>query len=141
MSDQNSTSAVSEAVGLSHETFTLTLDKLIAGASPVIANAKCEFTYIWDWPRNMGLAHLTSINGNAVNIVLHPLGISGSLDFMSDIPPTEFVINGQRVIIYRVILDMPMGGEKSAAIMFNEDGSVIQASSGFQDGNLSKYDQ
>lgn len=75
----------------------------------------------------MGLAHLVSINNCAVNVTLHPLGIAGTLAFMSDIPPTPVVINGQRVTLYRVILDIYLSdGEQAAAVMFNEDGSCIE---------------
>lgn len=113
--------------GLAHETFTLTLDKVLQnGTCPQKAkNASCVFTYIWDFPRNMGLAHLISIDGTDVNITLHPLGITGMLAFMSDMKPTTYNIGGQNVVIYRVILDLPTGGERQAGIMWNENGSCI----------------
>ncbi len=131
MSQHSTTPDVLKTVP-SHDTFTLTLSHLIAGDAPVIKDAKCEFTYIWDFEKNMGLAHLVSIDDCVVNITLHPLGIQGQLDFMSDIPPTPYVINGQRVVIYRVILDInPANNDREAAIMFNEDGSVIQSTPNF----------
>ncbi len=123
-----------------HAIFTLVLSKLIKGKKPVIKDAKCEFTYNWDFETNMGLAHLISINHSSVDIKLHPLGIAGYMDFMSDMKPTSFVINGQRVIIYRVILDIKLDdNERSAAIMFNEDGSIIEATDNFQSEDLSKF--
>ncbi len=116
----------------SEATFTLTLSRLIQGAEPVIANAHCVFSYHWDFSTNMGEAKLVSINNCEQDIVLHPLGISGALDFMSDMEPQHVVINGQRVVLYRVILDIDLeSGERSAAIMFNEDGSVIQGTENF----------
>lgn len=121
-------------------TFTLTLSKLLQGASPVIANAKCEFTYIWDFTKNMGLAHLISIDNCAVNITLHPLGIAGTLDFMSDIPPTNYVINGQRVVLNRIILDINLANNaRSGAIMFNNDGSVIEATDNFDAASTARF--
>lgn len=111
----------------SQATFTAVLSKLYSGSSPVIANAKCEFSYNWDFSKNMGLAHLISIDGCVQNITLHPIGIAGMLGFMSDIPPTPVVINGQRVVLYRIILDIYLNdGERAAAIMFNQDGSCIE---------------
>lgn len=116
-----------------HATFTVTLSQLLAGPAPVIKDAKCTFSYTWDFKRNMGLAHLISINDSPINITLHPLGISGILGFMSDIPPTPFQINGQTVVIYRVILDIYLSdGERAAAIMFNKDGSVIEATANWR---------
>lgn len=115
----------------SQASFGLTLSQTIKG-TPVIENAHCEFSYQWDFEKNMGSATLVSINNCELNIVLHPLGIEGYLDFMSDMKPTSYVINGQIVVLYRVILDINLTtGIKSAAIMFNEDGSCIEASESF----------
>lgn len=33
----------------SHDTLTLTLSEVVGGGKPVIADAKCEFSYIWDF--------------------------------------------------------------------------------------------
>jgi hypothetical protein len=119
--------------------FTLVLSKLKKGTSPVLPNARCTFSYNWDFQKNMGLAHLISIDGSIVEITLHPLGIQGYLDFMSSMPPTPFVINGKKVIIYRVILDINLQtGVRSAAIMFNVNGSVIQTSALFTEASLDK---
>lgn len=102
------------------------LSKTIAGTT-VLPDAKCEFNYHWDFEENRGIAHLLTVDGADVNIVLHPLGIEGYLDFMSDIPPTQYKIGGKYVVIYRVILDINREtGEVGAAIMFNHDGSTIQ---------------
>jgi hypothetical protein len=134
MSEETLKKAHTNAIGIvpSHATFTLTLSKLYKGAQPVIPNAVCEFSYIWDFQKNMGLAHLNSINNVQVNIVLHPLGIAGYLDFMSDMPPTPYVINGQRIILNRIILDINRTtNERSGGIMFNQDGSVIQTTANF----------
>lgn len=115
--------------------FNSTLSNTLKG-SPVISNATCEFEYNWDFSKNMGLAHLISIDNCNFNITLHPLGISGMLGFMSDIPPTPVVINGQRVVLYRIILDIDLkSGERKAAIMFNEDGSTIQTSPNWNNTN------
>lgn len=42
----------------SKATFTLVLSKLIEGQSPVIKDAKCEFTYDWNFDTGIGLAHI-----------------------------------------------------------------------------------
>lgn len=125
---------------------TLSLDKQLKG-EPVLKNPECEFTYHWDYATNMGIALLHTINGSAVNITLHPLGIQGQLDFMSDMMPTQFEVNAEpgasialiQVTIYRVVLDMDeKGGNPQAAIMFNEDGSSITCSAGFADGSAAR---
>jgi len=123
----------------SEKTFNVVLSQQIKG-TPVLENPVCEMNYIWDFEKNMGLAHLKSINGTPVNITLHPIGIEGYLDFMSDIPPTKYTVSAEpgfsialvEVTIYRVILDIDKStGKISAAIMFNDDGSSIQATSNF----------
>ncbi len=127
-------------------TFKLTLNQQLEG-TPVLENPVCEFHYQWNFETNMGIAQLKSINGTPVNIKLHPLGIAGQLDFMSDMPPTEFEVNAsddnsialENVVIYRVILDVSLSsGERSGAIMFNKDGSSIQASAGFNKENTNR---
>ncbi len=118
------------------DSFTLQLTKTING-NPVIANANCNFSYNWDFQKNMGLAHLDKINNCAIGITLHPLGISGRLAFMSDMPPTNYVINGQQVTLFRVILDIePATGIKSAAIMFNKNGSPIETTANWMTEDL-----
>ena len=127
----------------SHDSFELVLSDQIKG-DQVLENPTCNFSYHWDFEKNVGLAVLNSIDDTPVNITLHPLGIAGQLDFMSDMEPTEFHIqvsenNMVSVVIYRVILDMnESNGDKAAAIMFNTDGSSIQASPGFEKGSVSK---
>nr|WP_294937639.1 hypothetical protein [uncultured Flavobacterium sp.] len=140
MSDQKSqTASVATAVP-SQATFTLVLSELMKGTSPVIANAKCVFSYKWDFTTNMGLATLESIDNCVVNITMHPLGIKGYLDFMSDMEPTSYVINGQRVVLNRIILDIVLAtNERSAGIMFNQDGSVIQTTPNFDNSNSAKF--
>lgn len=118
--------------------FELVLSKTIQG-EPALPNAKCEFNYHWDFETNMGLALLRDINGAPVNITLHPLGIEGQLDFMSDIEPTPVNIDGKVVIIYRVILDIDLEtGAREAAIMFGEHGESIEATENFQDASTYK---
>lgn len=118
--------------------FELVLSKTLRG-EPVLPNAKCEFNYHWDFEKNMGIAMLRGINDAPVNITLHPLGIEGQLDFMSDIEPTPVNIDGKVVIIYRVILDINMdSGEREAAIMFGEDGETIETTENFQDASTVK---
>ena len=105
-------------------TFDLMLNKVIEGQSP-LEDANCQFTYQWDFGTNTGEARLLSIKGDRVKIILHPLGIEGYLDFMSDMPPTPYIINGQEVIISRVILDIELSNNaRSAALMFG-DGSIL----------------
>lgn len=113
----------------------------------VLENPSCHFSYHWDFEKGMGLAQIHSINGSPVNIPLHPLGIAGSLDFMSDMEPTKYTVNASNdqtialveVYIYRVILDIDLKtGDKKAAIMFNPDGSSIQASPGFNVASMKR---
>ncbi len=127
-----------------NESFELTLSKQIAGEQ-VLDNPVCLFHYEWDESTNMGIAMLQSINSTPVNIVLHPLGIEGQLDFMSDMEPTTYSVkaandNGTamvKVVIYRVILDITKEG-KEAAIMFNEDGSSIEGTDGIMDESAAR---
>ena len=129
-----------------HVSLDLTLDKIVKGEK-VLENPMCHFTYDWDKETNMGIGQLHSINGSTVNITLHPLGIKGELDFMSDMEPTNFLVNASNddsialidICIYRVILDADANGGKGAgAIMFGQDGETIQASNGFSEESASK---
>ncbi|WP_034060483.1 hypothetical protein [Lacinutrix jangbogonensis] len=130
-----------QVITASHATFSVVLSNAFQG-TPVLENPVCEYNYLWDFEKNMGIAKLISVNGTPVNITLHPLGIKGYLDFMSDIPPTKYSISADPgnsialidVTIYRVILDIDLEtGARSAAIMFNTDGSTIQTTSNFSD--------
>jgi len=141
---ENSEAPEVKTIDTEHVSFDLTLNKQISG-EPVLENPVCHFHYDWNKEKNMGIAMLQSINGTPVNIVLHPLGIEGQLDFMSDIEPTHFTVNASNddsialvdVIINRVILDVVKSGNE-AAIMFNQDGSSIEATDGFMDESAAK---
>ncbi|MGX7666799.1 hypothetical protein [Flavobacterium pedocola] len=133
MSEQTSQSQVAAAQTVpSQATFSLVLSHLYKGVKPVIANANCVFSYSWNFEKNMGLAQLVSIDNCELNITLHPMGIQGYLDFMSDMPPTSVVINGQRVVLNRIILNVELATNKrSGGIMFNENGDTIQTTDNF----------
>lgn len=126
--------------------FDLILSEQLQG-EPVLDNPSCHFSYHWNFETGMGLAQLHSINGSPVNITLHPLGIAGELDFMSDMEPTSYVVNASNddsialieIVIYRVILDIDLkSGDRKAAIMFNRDGSSIEASRGFNEAGVER---
>lgn len=127
-----------------HESFDLTLDKTIRGVSN-LENPVCLFHYDWDKESNTGIAMLQTINGTAVNIVLHPIGIEGQLDFMSDMEPTTYAVNASNddsialidVVIDRVILDVD-GAQRSAAIMLGYMKDTIIASTGFMSDSAAK---
>ncbi|XOV68199.1 MAG: hypothetical protein ACFHU9_03295 [Fluviicola sp.] len=127
-----------------HESFELTLDQVMKGSSE-LKNPVCSFSYTWDNERNMGIANLTAINGTPVNIILHPLGIAGQLDFMSDMEPTGYNVDADpgeaiaiiNIIIYRVILDIE-GDSRKAAFMLGEDGGTIITSKGFSESSTAK---
>ncbi len=127
-----------------HESFDLILDNVKQGSTD-LKDPVCSFSYTWDEKTNMGIANLQAINGTPVNIVLHPLGIAGQLDFMSDMAPAGYPVDalpGEEteiitIVIYRVILDVE-GDNRSAAIMLGEEGETIITSSGFADSSSSK---
>ncbi len=126
--------------------FDLILSEQLRGEE-VLKSPSCHFSYHWDFETNMGLAQIHSINGSPVNITLHPLGIAGALDFMSDMQPTRYTVSASNddsialveIVIYRVILDLDAKGQNpKAAIMFNMDGSSIQATPGFDAANAER---
>ncbi len=120
-----------------HDVFTLDLNKVIRAEGCVIEAAKCEFTYHWDFETNMGMAQLLSIDEIPVSIPLHPLGIEGWLDFMSDIETSIPVpVNGNTILIRRVILDINLStGERSAALILGD--ACIIGTENFGDDKLS----
>lgn len=127
-----------------HISFDLTLDRVIKGNSG-LKDPVCHFHVDWNSETNMGIAMLQTINSTPINIVLHPLGIKGQTDFMSDMEPTAYYVNVTdgpepeivTIIIYRVILDMD-GDKRSAAIMLGGDGETIIASDGFMEESAKK---
>ncbi len=117
---------------LSNAKLSLKLSKIKAGVKPVIDNAECIFNYTWDFQTGTGSAQLTSIDKCDIEILLYPIGLAGKLAFMSDMKPTTYVVNGQRAIIYRVMLSINLvDNAASAAVMFNEDGSCLERTPNF----------
>ncbi len=109
------------------KTYQLTLSKAVEG-TPVLPNAATAFTLNWNFSTNKGQATLNSIDGTQTGIVLHPLGLSDKLAFMSDMKPTPYNIKGKEVIVSEVVLNLDRQGDNpSAAVRFNPHGSVIEA--------------
>lgn len=119
----------------SHDSFSLTLNKVISGKGCYITTAECHYAYHWDFEKNMGMANLLSINGVAVNIALYPLGIAGYLDFMSDLAePVHVNVDGHVISIFRAILDINLSSDdRSAALMLGMEGSCIISTDNFGD--------
>ena len=108
--------------------FDLELTKAIQG-TPVVPNAKCKFCVQWNSATAEGLAYLMEMDGTPLDIKLYPLGLAGILAFASDIDPTTYTINGNPVVIKRVVLEVDNNiSNGSSAITFNVNGSVIQGS-------------
>jgi hypothetical protein len=115
-----------EQVGLASETFTLTLNRQVRPGP--ISSLTCKFSYIWDFPRNMGHATLVSVDdGSDINLWMFPLGINNQLDFMNSDHNTVILPSGKTIVLYRVILDLVPGRERAAAIMIGETGDEILA--------------
>ena len=113
--------------------FTLKLDMLMRGTSFAIQPCDCTFTYRWDYEHNEGEAQLLGINGSLLAISLYPEGLKGMLAFFSDMQPTSYTIKGVPVVITKISLEIiPIKNIKRAAIVFNHDESVIQATDNFK---------
>jgi len=115
----------SERLGLSHETFTLILSRTIVwkGLTKLL-NAKCQFTYTWDWAEKKGLATLDNIWGIPIGMRLLPVGHeSGSkLEFMSTGKPIPFEWFSL-FYIERIILDVS-SPDRKAVMMLSDELSV-----------------
>ncbi|KAK6336111.1 hypothetical protein TWF696_001679 [Orbilia brochopaga] len=112
-------------------TFNLTLSKTYEGEAPAFLPIDVQFSYEWDFPRNMGHATVVAIgSNNTVNQDMFPMGISGILAFMARerFPVTIQGPAGQEEIFaYRVLLNMDKDTleTKKAAIMLGTEGDVI----------------
>lgn len=121
-------------LGLASETFTLLLDKIISGGpSPSLSKATCKFSYIWDYPRNMGHATLLTIDGVDVNLNMFPLGIAGCLDFMNTDLTQVRLPDGGTITLFRVILDLKAPDVRMAALMIGNQGQEVLATSNWSD--------
>ncbi|KAJ6257468.1 hypothetical protein Dda_7253 [Drechslerella dactyloides] len=112
-------------------TFNLTLSRTQEGLCPDFLPIDVQFTYTWDFPRNMGQATVLSIGSNhTVNQDMFPIGISGALAFMArdQFPVTiEGPKGREEIFAYRVLLNMDKSTleHKKAAIMLGTEGNTI----------------
>jgi len=114
-------------VGLASETFTLTLNKQLKPGP--ITTLTCKFSYIRDFPRNIGHATLVNVNNGSddVNLWMSPFGVKDQLDFMNSEHNRVTLPSGETTVLYRVILDLVPGKERAAAVMLGENGDDILA--------------
>ena len=117
-------------VGLAHEKFTLTLDKVIQHSGTDPTSLTCEFSYIYDFSRNLDHANLLTVNGAQLGFMFND-GLSDQKSFMctnlndltifSDLSSLSLTI-----YIYRTVLTLK-DEEKMAMIMLDEKGDTILA--------------
>ena len=124
-----------------HAKFTLKLDKTIKnGTCPsVTKDVPCEFSYDYNFVTNEGLAHLLAVGGTPVNITLDAIGIYGEYAFMSDISSTTITVHGQPVVLNRICFVLKTTGARSAMIMFDKEGTCIQATSNWTDSDALRH--
>ena len=103
--------------------FDLVLNKTEAGQPP-LSDPLCRFSYEWNFETGEGNAELVSINGVKASFPLYPIGLEGTLSFMSDMEPTPILIGEADIIIYRVMIDVNENtDQRNASIMFGDNGS------------------
>jgi hypothetical protein len=119
----------------SSATFTLLMSVLLKGDEPLIDNAKCLFSYEWNFTSNIGSAKLISMDDCVINILLSTSGTRDYMDFRSFLDePFPVLINGKKVVLHNIMLDISlMTGERAGCIVFNKDSAVIQVSSKWDD--------
>jgi hypothetical protein len=121
---------MAQKVGLAHEKFSLTLDKVIEHSGTDPTSLTCEFSYIYDFPRNLGYANLLAVNGAPLGFMFN-LGIAGQKSFMCtnlnnlDII-SELTSPALNIYIYRTVMTLK-NGERMAMIMLGEKGDTILA--------------
>ena len=120
-------------VGLAHETFTLTLDKLLKQADQTHPTSlQCEFSYFYNFPRKQGSATLISVNG----VRLGQMSQTGDLAFSSaDMNEVNIASAGaeeEKVYISKSVLKLG-GGARYAAVVLGRDGGTVLATANWPD--------
>jgi len=112
-----------------HLHFTLKLDKLYNSTRAdklLVEPCDAKFSTHYNVARKWGTAELVSINKTKLNITLHPMGIQGADDFMSNIekgkePTIQDPRTKKEVPIFRVILDTKnLTDDRVGSIMFGD---------------------
>ena len=124
-------------VGLAHETFTLILDKVLRYHDGP-KELTLTFDYYWDFVRNVGLAHLDTVDGGSdapLPITLHPAGIEGTLSFLGADKDTPVQLpDGSTTILYRIWLILELKtGKRTSSVMLGKDGDTILATANYDD--------
>ena len=118
-------------IGLAHGIISLVLDKVIKHEGDTMTKVFLEFTYVWNFPRNMGLAGLLKFDNIDHEVSMFPEGIKGALYFMTDGPSVVQLLGGE-VVIYRIVLKLK-DNQSSAMIMLGSDGGTILATQNWDD--------
>lgn len=112
-------------VGLAYETFTLLLNKQAPPGDGEVKQLICKFSYIWDFPRNMGHGTLQTVDGVEVNANMAPLGIENQLDFMTTAAFEVYIPLYGTKTISRAVLDLVAGERKAGVIIKGPQGDEI----------------
>ncbi|EWC43755.1 hypothetical protein DRE_07373 [Drechslerella stenobrocha 248] len=117
----------------STDTFNLTLTKAVEGATPAFLPLNIQFSYDWDFSRNMGSATVLGIgSNNTLKYTMFPMGVSGVLAFMArdQFPVTIQASEGkEELFAYRVLMNMNKvtAEDRKAAVMLGEEGNIVIA--------------
>lgn len=88
-------------------------------------------TIEYDLSRGWGEAFLRQISSTPWDLNLHPLGITDSHVFMSNINPTSMLINGETVIFYRIVFELQQDKHPEVMMMVGPEGDCILRSAAF----------
>jgi len=97
---------------------------------------RCMFTYSWDALTGAGSAQLLGINGSMLALTLYLEPEVGKVRFTSNIQPTRYAILGNPIYLKKVVLEIHESGETAAALFFNTNDALVQATTNFNTASL-----
>jgi hypothetical protein len=120
-------------VGLAHETFTLTLDKVLKQTDPPHPTSlQCEFSYYYNFPRKQGAATLISVNGARLGQMAQTGDLAFASADMNEVNIASGGAEGEKLYISRTVLKLG-GGARYAAVVLGRDGGTVLATSNWPD--------
>lgn len=114
-----------------HDKITLFLTQIEQGDQSCpksLLNGPVELEYDYDFNHNIGQAYLNRLGSKNWRVSLYPLGLTDYYGFMSDIQPTSIVVEGEEVIIYRIVFLLNKNGQAETLIMFGQEGDCTMSS-------------
>ena len=103
-----------------------------------LKGSKMKLHYDYEFDKSWGWAHLLQLGSTSIDEPLYPLGMSSVYGFMSNMAPKTITVDGNEVVLYRIIFNLQKNGDAKVSIMIGSEGDCFMSTDTVQVTDLTR---